>query len=207
MAVDRSGVPYCLGLALARGAGVPKRDPAEALRFWRAVEGGFRVDAALELADALFRGLGTPADGAKAVEIIRPFAESGNPRAQNTFATLIAKNADPAIPPSEALPWWRKAAAQSLFVAARNVYASQVRGVICPKDPAGALRELESFLDGGTPFARFQGGLLLLNEGEFSFVENTRLEEPGRRWIAQAAQTGYAPAQAWLRSHAPLPQP
>jgi len=44
----------------------------------------------------------------------------------------------------EAFPWWRKAAAQGLFLAARNVCAGQVRGSPGPKDPDAALRQLDS---------------------------------------------------------------
>ncbi len=97
---------------------------------------------------------------AKAAELWRPLAESGNAAAQYSLGTLYAEGKGVAQNDATAFTWFQKAAEQGNATAQFNVGASYASGIGVAKSYAEAAKWFRRAADQGMPFAQLNLGLL-----------------------------------------------
>ncbi|HET9763122.1 MAG TPA: tetratricopeptide repeat protein [Casimicrobiaceae bacterium] len=97
---------------------------------------------------------------AKAAELWRPLAESGNASAQYSLGTLYAEGKGVAQNDATALTWFQKAAEQGNALAQFNVGASYAAGTGVARSYADAAKWFRRAADQGMPFAQLNLGLL-----------------------------------------------
>jgi uncharacterized protein len=97
---------------------------------------------------------------AKAAELWRPLAESGNAAAQYSLGTLYAEGKGVVQNDATAFTWFQKAAEQGNAMAQFNVGASYASGIGVAKSYAEAAKWFRRAADQGMPFAQLNLGLL-----------------------------------------------
>lgn len=99
-------------------------------------------------------------DYAKAAELWRPLAESGNATAQYSLGTLYAEGKGVAQNDATAFAWFQKAAEQGNATAQFNVGASYASGTGVTRSYADAAKWFRRAADQGMAFAQLNLGLL-----------------------------------------------
>ncbi|HUH95241.1 MAG TPA: tetratricopeptide repeat protein [Casimicrobiaceae bacterium] len=97
---------------------------------------------------------------AKAAELWRPLAESGNATAQYSLGTLYAEGKGVAQNDATAFGWFQKAAEQGNAVAQYNVGSSYASGTGVAQSYADAAKWFRRAADQGMAFAQLNLGLL-----------------------------------------------
>jgi uncharacterized protein len=97
---------------------------------------------------------------AKAFELWRPLAESGNRDAQYQLGTLYAEGRGVEQSDATAAAWFRKAADQGEQHAQYNLAVSYAEGLGVTKDDAEAAKWFRRAADQGMPFAQLNLGIL-----------------------------------------------
>jgi molecular chaperone DnaK len=147
-----------LGLASAKGEGVPK-DEAEAVRRWRKAAELGHADAQTMLGLAYAKGEGVPRDPSEAVRWYRLAAEQGNAYAQHNLGLAYHKGEGVPKDPAESVLWWRMAAEQGLAPAQYNLGVAYHEGEGVPKDPAEAVRWSRKAAEQGHADGQFNLGV------------------------------------------------
>lgn len=100
-----------LGWLYAGGLGV-RRDPEEAVRWYRVAAAQGQGGAQLNLANHYYYGLGVPVDRKRAAELFQTAAEKGYAEAQNSLGRMYKSGEGVPRDPSQAVAWLARAAEQ-----------------------------------------------------------------------------------------------
>jgi uncharacterized protein len=177
-----------LGLAYARGEGVP-RDGAAGLRWLtRAAEQG-QAEAMFELGVAHRDGLGTPANGKQAIYWLRRAAERGVPHANNAIGELYLGHADIPRDYAAALVWFLRGAqlddADSLY----NIAVRYALGQGVVQDEVEAYKWFDLAANAGP--------------GDVRSKAVRARQAIGERLMPLQVQEAKVATQDWLRAHRP----
>jgi hypothetical protein len=133
-----SAAQTAVGVAYARGAGVPK-DYVVAVAWWRKAADQGNAAAAADLGLAYSHGLGVPTDDTAAVAWWRKGADSGDAKAQVYLARALFRGKGVQVDKEQAVTWWRKAAAKGNARAETDLGAAYMLGEGVPKDTTMAI--------------------------------------------------------------------
>jgi TPR repeat protein len=145
-----------LGIAYAKGEGIPK-DEVEAVRWIRrAAEKGF-AKAQFILGAVYFEGLGgVPKNYVQAVKWIRKAAEQGFADAQFELGEAYAKGGGVSKDYVEAVKWYRQAAEQGHAKGQLHLAWAYTKGEGIPKDEVEAVKWYRKAAEQGLAEAQFQ---------------------------------------------------
>ena len=119
-----------------------------------------------------------------------PSAEGGYPAAQIAVAEAYFYGRGVATNRTEAVKWYRRAAASGEAAAQASMGLCSLRGWGCPRDNEAAVRWYS--------MAASQGNVTAMNDLAFCFMHGLGVEknaEIGFNWALRAARMGFAPAQ------------
>lgn len=122
----------------------------------------------------------------KALALLQPLAEQGNPRAQNGLAVIYDQGLGVPKNLNVASKWYRKAADQGYVMAQSYLASMYAKGEGVPKDSAEAAKWYRKASENGNDFAQFNLALMYA-KGEGV----TQDYKEAYRWIRKAAAQGY----------------
>jgi TPR repeat protein len=114
------------------------------------------------IADALDDGLAAYERGAYgvALQLLRPLAEKGEPRAQNAMGAMYVNGQGVAQDSEAALHWYRLAAAAGYSQAQNNLGVMFAEGYLVARNPVVAVRWFHLAARNGLPVAQYNLGIL-----------------------------------------------
>jgi TPR repeat protein len=152
------------------------------------VSGARSADLPQDIRIALDRG-----EFARALRLLQPLAERGDPEAQLNLANLLRRGLGVPLDYAAAVTWYRKAAEQGDAAAQNALGALFVSGLGVPQDPAQAFDWYRRAAAQGAPAHQFDLALMYDNglgvEQDFAQAAH---------WYAKSAEQGFADAEANL---------
>lgn len=136
----------------------------------------------LKRADSAFNSK----DYSKALALLKPLAEKGNPRAQNGLGLIYDRGLGVPKNLNEASKWYRKAAEQGYILAQSYLGSMYAKGEGVPKDSAKAAKWYREAAKKGNDFAQYNLALM--------YVKGEGVSQDYKvayRWIRKAAEQGY----------------
>lgn len=160
-----------LGWLYAGGLGV-RRDPEEAVRWYRVAAAQGQGGAQLNLANHYYYGLGVPVDRERAAELFQSAAEKGYAEAQNSLGRMYKAGEGVPRDPVRAAAWLTRAAEQGFPPAQNSLGLMYLKGEGVPKDYRQAYLWLELAVRHGVPGAEHNRDFVgaFLNEAEIDMV-------------------------------------
>ncbi|MBT8126180.1 MAG: sel1 repeat family protein [Gammaproteobacteria bacterium] len=143
-------------------------------------------EAALQEAESAFKS----GDYPKALALLTPLAERGNPRAQNGLAIMYARGLGVSTNLEQAFEWHEKSALQGYALAQFLLGLMHADGQAVPKDAAKGAKWLRAAAEQGLAVAQFNLGAMYAR-GEGVVKDSCQAAE----WYRKAAELGYALAQ------------
>ena len=125
-------------------------------------------------------------DYSKALALLKPLAERGNPRAQNGLGMIYDLGLGVPKNLNEASKWYRKAAEQGYALAQSYLGSMYAKGEGVPKDSVEAAKWYRKAAEKGNDFAQYNLALMYA-KGEGVSQDY----EEAYRWIRKAADQGY----------------
>lgn len=189
----RAGDPaaaHVLGTLYMNGDGVTRNPSMAAAWFLRAAEAG-HADAAYRLGDAHRLGVGVAQEPGTALAWFVKAADEGSAAAAYTMAHMYRLGDGVRRDYGQAVKWLNVAAKDGFAPAEHDLGKLYHEGVAVPRDPEIAKTWYLRAAERGNIAARFDLARLLLDGG-------TTDREAGLRYLAQSAESGYAPAQRRL---------
>ena len=122
----------------------------------------------------------------KALALLKPLAERGNPRAQNGLGMIYDRGLGVPKNLNEASKWYRKAAEQGYALAQSYLGSMYAKGEGVPKDSVEAAKWYREAAEKGNDFAQYNLALMYA-KGEGVSQDY----EEAYRWIRNAADQGY----------------
>jgi len=132
-------------------------------------------------------------DYAKALKLLKPEAEQGDPEAQVRYGLIFAKSLGVPHDGAEALKWFQKAAAQGNARAMYCIGVSYDLGDAGSKDPAKAVEWYRKAAEKGYATAQYNLGQML-QKGDGVPAD----PEESAKWLQKAADQGEAGAEFYL---------
>ena len=143
-------------------------------------------ETALQEAESAFKSENYP----KALALLTPLAERGNPRAQNGLAIMYARGLGVSTNLDQAFKWHQKSALQGHALAQFYLGLMWADGQAVPRDPAKGASWLRVAAQQGLSVAQFNLGAM--------YARGEGVEKDSRQaaeWYRKAAEQGYALAQ------------
>lgn len=179
-----------LGTLYLNGDGVTRNPAMAAGWFRRAAEAG-HADAAYNLGNAYRLGLGTQQDLGHALQWYERAANGGSAEAAYTLGTIYRLGDGVRRDYRAALQWLNEAAERHYAPAEHDLGRLYQEGIAVPRDIGAAERWYSRAAGRGHAPARYDLARLMLDG-------NLQQRGIGLKYLAQAAELGFAPAQRRL---------
>lgn len=153
------GIMQRLAQMYARGQGV-RRDPVEAVRWYRLAASAGNAVSMTELAMILFEGRGVPADSMEALRLLRQAADSGYMSAQWRYANVLNEGKYTSRDPVLALTYYTRAAEAGFAPAMVDLGVLHSNGNGVPRNYQEAARWYQKAIQLNHPAAMVNLGVL-----------------------------------------------
>jgi len=181
---------FALGSLYLNGDGVVRNTAMAAGWFRRAAEAG-HGDAAYNLGNAYRLGLGTPQDMGEALKWYRYAADHGSAIAAFTLGRIYRLGDGVRRDYQQALEWLKIAADHDFAPAEQDIGQLYQEGIAVPRDLDKAIKWYQRAASRGHAPAKYDLARLMLDG-------NTAQRGIGLKYLIQAADSGFAPAQRRL---------
>lgn len=182
-----SAAAVALGTLYLNGDGVARNPSMSAAWFRRAAEAG-DPGAAYSLGNAYRLGLGVPADMNAAIRWYEAAAEADSAEAAFALSRLYRLGDGVRRDYPRAIEWLNRAVADGFAPAMQDLGQLYHEGLGVTRDPETAKSWYRKAADAGSVAARHDLARLMLDGDPAE-------RDQGLRYLAEAAETGYAPAQ------------